>query len=164
MVPRSINVSQLKHSGSGEPYRIAICGGESTEPWPEPTAPVEAGLREKAMDLVGRSYEEAGLRPQPDLEVDITPPQDWDLSDLTISIPIRTATGDREGPFRKPHRRSRLPSRDALRTRQVWDPEVGGSSPPDRTNDFGRLTVSAKRAQVFFMSRHVGRIGRNGSS
>ncbi|RWO21613.1 hypothetical protein [Mesorhizobium sp.] len=68
-----INVSQLMHSGSGEPYRIAICGGESTEPWPEPTAPVEAGLREKAMDLVGRSYEEAGLRPQPDLEVDITP-------------------------------------------------------------------------------------------
>jgi hypothetical protein len=64
-----INVSQLMHSGSGEPYRIAICGGESTEP----TAPVEAGLREKAMDLVGRGYEEAGLRPQPDLEVEITP-------------------------------------------------------------------------------------------
>lgn len=68
-----IEVSQLMHSGSGEPYRIAICGRESTEPWPEATAPVEAGLREKAMALVGRSYEEAGLRPQPDLEVDITP-------------------------------------------------------------------------------------------
>ncbi len=55
-----INVSQLMHSGSGEPYRIAICGGESTEPWPEPTAPVEAGLREKAMDLIGRSSRKQG--------------------------------------------------------------------------------------------------------